>query len=156
MEDGDGVPGESAAELVRERDLHAELAAAERARDELADTTRELAAKVVTLSSMVVRCAREVREPTFRANALEDLGALVPGALDELRAEERPEALRRRTGTSPTAPKAVPAALAVAVAPTEHPTRRVPRRTGQRPSTRCPACGETPPHHVIHCPAVKS
>lgn len=47
------------------------------------------------LVAMVIRASREV-EPRLRAGMLEELEALIPGSLDGLRKEERPEEIRRR------------------------------------------------------------
>lgn len=47
------------------------------------------------LVAMVIRASREV-EPRLRAGMLEELEALVPGSLEGLRKEERPEEIRRR------------------------------------------------------------
>lgn len=47
------------------------------------------------LVAMVIRAAREVT-PRLRANILEELEELVPGSLDGLSVDERPETIRRR------------------------------------------------------------
>lgn len=67
---------------ARVRHLHAEL--------------RDAGALRETLVAMVLRAAREMGEPRLRASFLEEVGELVPGALDEVPVDERPAALRRR------------------------------------------------------------
>lgn len=56
----------------------------------------ELREHRAALVAMVIRAAREVTEPRARANLLEDLEGLVPGALDGLPDTMQPAQLRER------------------------------------------------------------
>jgi len=64
--------------------------------DGFQEDTLALEAKLDVAVALVLRGAREVREPILRAGLLEDLEAAIPGSTDELRTDERPEVLRQR------------------------------------------------------------
>lgn len=92
-----------------DRDLHARLRETQdeglALRADLRETSArldELLEERDVLVALVLRGAREIREPKLRANLLEDLEAQVPGALADLRPDERPEALRRRAAMRST------------------------------------------------------
>ncbi len=50
----------------------------------------------VLFVGMLLRAGHEMGEPVLRAGFLEELEAMVPGALDEIPADQRPAALRKR------------------------------------------------------------
>jgi hypothetical protein len=83
--------------------VEAKLADLELDRVSLRADLRETSARVDALLeerdvfvAMLLRAAREMSEPILRAGFLEELEAMVPGALDEVPADDRPDALRKR------------------------------------------------------------
>ena len=79
--------------MSRKDDQIAEL---ELERVTLRSDVRDLERQREIFVAMLIRAAREIPEPRLRAGFLEELETLVPGALDEVSADQRPDALRRR------------------------------------------------------------